>query len=97
MEIQSAFSAGLQGLQKANSEANEAAAVIASATTRNEEAASQNAEASSVAQSLNPSNDVPDINQEIVNLKVAEHQASASAQVIKSADESLGTLIDVTA
>lgn len=96
MEIQSAFSAGVQGFQKANSDANEAAAAIASATTRSEEAAVQNADASS-AQSLNSNNDVTDVNQEIVNLKVAEHQANASAQVIKSADESLGTLIDVTA
>ena len=40
---------------------------------------------------------MPDLNQAIVNLKVAEFQAKASTEVIRSADDSLGTLLDVTA
>jgi len=38
---------------------------------------------------------LPDINQSIVDLKVAEFQAKASTEVIKTADENLGTLLDV--
>ena len=47
----------------------------------------------------NPSNnlELPDLNQAIVNLKVADFQAKASTEVIKSADDSLGTLLDVIA
>ena len=41
--------------------------------------------------------EVPELNQSIVNLKVAEYQAKASSEVIKSADDALGTLLDVTA
>ena len=41
--------------------------------------------------------EVPDLNQAIVILKVAEYQAKASTEVIKSADDALGTLLDVTA
>lgn len=90
MEVQSAFSAGVQGLQNAQQQASEAASNIATATSPRNDVEGVEALASN-------SNDVINVNQEIVELKVAEHQASASAQVIKSADETLGTLIDVTA
>ena len=43
------------------------------------------------------SNEITDLNQELVDLKVAEFQAAASTNVIRTADEVLGTLIDVTA
>ncbi len=43
------------------------------------------------------SNDIVDLNEELVDLKVAEFQAAASTNVIRTADEVLGTLIDVTA
>jgi hypothetical protein len=42
------------------------------------------------------SSELNEISQSIVDLKVAEHQANTSVEVIKSADESLGTLLDVT-
>ncbi len=99
MEIQSAFASGVQGFQKASEDANQAAANIASQTSQNtNEIDSVNeSTTSNVNSAAAQSNQVIDINQEVVNLKVAEHQAKASAQVIQSADESLGTLIDVTA
>jgi hypothetical protein len=50
-----------------------------------------------VTSTVSKSNSVPDLNQSIVNLKVAEFQAKASTEVIRSADEGLGTLIDITA
>ena len=91
MEIQSAFNSGVQGLQRSTEAADRAAADIAAETSAaNEvEAASQPPESNE--------QEIPDLNQSIVDLKVAEHQAKASTEVIKTADDSLGTLLDVTA
>ena len=94
MEIQSAFNAGVQGFQKATEDANKAAVAIASETTFRDEAVTQGRETTETRQattSAEPTN----LNEEIVNLKVAEQQAKASAKVIESADENLGTLLDV--
>jgi hypothetical protein len=95
MEIQSAFNSGVQGLQTATEEANRAAENIAASTVANEES---NLEAPSVSSTTRTSEtEIPDLNQSLVDLKVAEFQAKASIEVIKSADDSLGTLLDVTA
>ncbi len=103
MEIQSAFSAGLQGFQNATERANDAATSIVSETVASE--TTYNAENYSQGQQVNEqiteqntgSGSLSDLNQEIVELKAAEYQAKASAEVIQTADEVLGTLIDVTA
>lgn len=96
MEIQSAFASGVQGFQKATEDASKAAAEIASSTfNSNPSVESQNVD--NLQASPSTTQDLPDLNQEVVNLKVAEYQAKASAEVIQSADESLGTLLDVTA
>jgi predicted secreted protein len=104
MEIQSAFNSGVQGFQKATENANQAAADIAASTAsgRQELSIGQDAQSieqptSAVASSNDSQKSLPSLSQSVVDLKVAEHQAKASAQVIKSADESLGTLLDVTA
>ena len=91
MEVQSAFTSGVQGFQKATETANQAAADIVANTTISDEA--------SVVSSTSANNEqkIPELNQSIVDLKVAEYQAKASAQVIKTADDNLGTLLDVTA
>ncbi|GHE96836.1 hypothetical protein [Thalassotalea profundi] len=97
MEIQSAFNSGLQGFQNAQEQATQAASNIAQAANFNDQAYIANEE--SVESDLSPTtqtNDLPDINQNIVDLKVAEFQAKASANVVKTADETLGTLLDVT-
>jgi hypothetical protein len=91
MEIQSAFNSGVQGLQRSTEAADQAAADIAAETS-----AAQEADAVSEAP-VRSEQKVPDLNQSIVDLKVAEHQAKASTEVIKTADDSLGTLLDVTA
>ncbi len=100
MEIQSAVNtavnnsdlqAGVQGLQRSTEAADQAAADIVAET-----AAAQEADVISRAPEKNEQK-VPDLNQSIVDLKVAEHQAKASIEVIKTADDSLGTLLDVTA
>ena len=91
MEIQSAFNSGVQGLQRATEAADKAAVDIAAETSAAHEAEAVNRAPVSNEQK------VPDLNQSIVDLKVAEHQAKASTEVIKTADDSLGTLLDVTA
>ncbi|WP_440874842.1 hypothetical protein [Thalassotalea sp. PLHSN55] len=97
MDIQSAFSSGVQGFQKATEDANQAAAGIARETSGADNITQTQAVPQTAENQALPAEQLPSLNQEIVNLKVAQHQAEASAQVIKSADESLGTLIDVTA
>lgn len=100
MEIPSAFNSGLQGLQNARATADQAAADIVANTTLSVEQQSNpanNGEVNTeVSDEINKA-ELPDLNQAIVNLKVAEFQAKASSEVIKSADDTLGTLLDVTA
>lgn len=99
MEIPSAFNSGLQGLQSARATAEQAAVDIVTSTSINpeQESSEVNTEVSAEVTAAPTSSEVPDLNQSIVNLKVAEYQAKASVEVIKSADDSLGTLLDVTA
>jgi len=95
MQITSALSGGLQGLQEANNTANKAAADIASATAAREEQneAGNDLEATETVNKSEPSS----LTKSVVDLKVAENQSNASAEVVKTADENLGTLIDVRA
>ncbi|NQZ22478.1 MAG: hypothetical protein HRT53_10510 [Colwellia sp.] len=98
MEIQSAFSSGLQGFQKAKGDANQAAASIAANLSISPEDFGVGQESNSATISQNTvSGDLSNLNQSIVDLKVAEFQAKASANVIKTADAMLGTLLDVSA
>ncbi|GAA5133159.1 hypothetical protein [Thalassotalea piscium] len=102
MEIQSAFNSGIQGFQNAQEQATQAASNIAQAVNFNDQTANVNEQAGNeVAVNNAPqstkANELPDLNQNIVDLKVAEYQAKASANVVKTADEALGTLLDVTA
>lgn len=100
MEISSAMNSGLQGLQNARATADQAAADIVVNTTINtgpQDNPAKNGEVNTEVNNVNSNVELPDLNQAIVNLKVAEFQAKASTEVIKSADDSLGTLIDVTA
>ncbi len=105
MEIQSAFNSGVQGFQKASETVTQEASNIAESTAIEDATAVQAAATapepesadSSTGGSLDSSaGSTPDLNQSLVNLKVAEYQAKASAEVIKTADENLGTLLDVS-
>ena len=91
MEIQSAFNSGIQGFQKATEATTQAAADIVAETSINRD------ESAIRQKPTNNEQTIPDLNQSIVNLKVAEFQSKSSAQVIKTADEVLGTLVDITA
>jgi hypothetical protein len=96
MEIQSAFNSGIQGLQKATDEASQAAANIAAEnSSRRDQSIINETELSQTA--TNPEQKIPELNKSIVDLKVAEFQAKSSVQIIKTADDVLGTLLDVTA
>jgi hypothetical protein len=96
MEIQSAFNSGIQGLQKATDEAGKAAANIAAETSaRRDQSIINETEITQTA--TNKEQEIPDLNKSIVDLKVAEFQAKSSVQIIKTADDVLGTLLDVTA
>jgi hypothetical protein len=93
MEIQSAFNAGVQGFQQATEGANQAASDIARTTASINEVSEPT---TSIASALTSATNQPNgLTESIVNLRVAEVQAQASAKIIKSADENLGTLIDV--
>jgi hypothetical protein len=96
MEIQSAFNSGIQGFQKATDDASQAAANIAAETSasRDESTLSQTTTSQTAT---NKEQKIPELNQSIVDLKVAEFQAKSSVQIIKTADDVLGTLLDVTA
>jgi hypothetical protein len=89
MEIQPAFSSGLQGIQQANQSLDRTAFDIARARPEvtNE---------SSLSSGFNGQNQShPDLSESVVDLKVAEYQAKSSVNVLKSADEALGTLLDI--
>lgn len=97
MNVQSAFNSGVEGFQKATETANQAASSIASAI--NIQPADFQQEQTATDTNINQHNsagELSDLNQSIVDLKVAEYQAKASAKVVKTADETLGTLLDVS-
>lgn len=94
MDVQSALNSGLQGFQKATESASQAASDIAHSTHFHPEETQPDESLSSDSKSA--SDNLPNFNQAVVDLKVAEHQAKASANVIKTADETLGTLLDVS-
>jgi len=107
MNIQSPFNSGVEGFNKATEIAYQAAEDIAKYTAHTTEASNNLSDNSSTSQDGSSSNSSPNsssdsdspaqsLSQSLVNLKVAEHQAKASANVIKTADENLGTLLDVT-
>ena len=93
MEIQSAFTSGVQGFQNATEKSNQAAADIAASTLASEENAALTLEQNIEAPKPQPPS--PSLTESAVDLKVAEYQAKSSVEVIKTADETLGTLLDV--
>jgi hypothetical protein len=98
MEIQSATASGLQGLQKAQGDATQAAADIAANLTVSPEDFGIGQENNTDTADKNASSSQPpNLTEAAVDLKVAEYQAKASVNVIQTADETLGTLLDIRA
>lgn len=92
MQINSAFSSGVYGLNQASQQITESSERIANQPMSSE------AESQLVnPEGANPNNYVAGpVTTELVNMKLAEVQAQASTKVIKTADEMVGSLIDVT-
>lgn len=98
MDIQSATASGLQGLQKAQGDATQAAAdIAANLTVSPEEFGIGQENNTDTADKNADSTKLPNLSEAVVDLKVAEFQAKASVNVIQTADETLGTLLDVRA
>lgn len=79
MQIDSAFTTGLQGYQRAEQRVDQASEAIANVNVARPES-----EAAPVA-----------LTDELINLKLGELQAGASARVIQTASDMLGSLIDI--
>ncbi|GAA5216453.1 hypothetical protein ACFSJ3_12590 [Corallincola platygyrae] len=87
MEIPSAINSGIEGVRRAEQSVAESANNIATSVVEPEvveEPALQTEEAINLSE-------------ELVNLRVQEFNAKASAQVIQTADEVIGTLLDTSA
>ena len=84
--VDSILSVGLQGVHNGLAGAQKAAEDIASATT---------IDSSELATNENGTDVTADLATAAVELKVSEHQVKASAAVIRTADEMMGTLIDI--
>jgi hypothetical protein len=101
MDIQSAFSSGLQGFQRASAGVTEATVNINRDTVneqrmRNAERTAEVDAATQAAQAQQPGSQVPDRLQSLVQLNTEALNAEANVRSIRTADEMLGTLIDVT-
>lgn len=94
MDVRSAYNSGLTGFQDASAQLSKASTQIAhagSAETRVSEEPLASESLSSPAERAPIS-----LSTELINLKVAEFQAKASAKVITTADEVVGTLINTS-
>ncbi|MBL1377492.1 flagellar biosynthesis protein FlgE [Zobellella iuensis] len=93
MNIQSAFSAGLQGYQRAADGVTEASVNISRQNLN------QVANRSDSAPEVNPDQFVDasqqPVTDSLIQLKLDELHAQANANSIRTADEVLGTLIDI--
>ncbi len=100
MELQSAFASGLQGLQRASTGITEATVNINRETT-NEQRVRNAQDTASVEQSnqqrqapvAEPTN--PALEQSLVQLATEQNYAEANVKSIKTADEVLGSVIDI--
>lgn len=94
MDVRSAFNSGLAGFQSASAQLSNASSRVAQAGIA-ESSITANQQ---IQESLSSSEEQAPISitTELINMKVAEMQAKASAKVIDTADEMLGTLIDTS-
>jgi len=82
------MNAGFQGIQNGMRGMQASAERLTQATTTQPQA---------VQQGLSQASGLDDITSAIIDLKLYEVQASASAKVVKTADNVLGTLLDTMA
>lgn len=84
MQINSLLSAGLNAYQAGQQRVDQAGTVIA-------------ARASSATETSQAVADTVELTEQLVQMKVGEHQAKAGARVLQTADEVLGTLVNTKA
>lgn len=85
----SAFNSGLSSVQSGQQRVNQAASDIASINVEKPAAQAANQSASQ-AQPV-------DLATSLVDLQIGKQQVQAGAEVIKTADDALGTLLDIRA
>jgi flagellar hook protein FlgE len=94
MDVRSAYNSGLTGFQNASAQLSTASSRIANAGIAEIGMTGNQGAPESLS---SPAERAPiSLTTELVNLKVAEFQAKASANVISTADELLGTLINTS-
>ena len=94
MPINSAIQSGLDGYNRASYGIERAAQNISSATARTEQQP-ETQPASEQEGVTQPVQSSAEISQELVNLRVEQRNAEANANTIRTADEVLGTILDV--
>ena len=100
MELQSAYASGLQGLQRASNGITEATININRETTNEQRV--RNAQDSAAAEQSSQQRQVPvsersnpSLEQSLVQLVTEQNYAEANVKSIKTADEVLGSVIDI--
>ncbi|MEI6896530.1 MAG: hypothetical protein V5786_03390 [Psychromonas sp.] len=95
MDVRSAFNSGLTGFQDASAQLSNASSRIAQAGIAEKSMANAQSQPSEM---ISPSAERTSISltTELINLKIAELDAKSAVNVIKTADEMLGTLIDTS-
>jgi flagellar hook protein FlgE len=97
MEINSAFSSGVSGLNKASEQLTEASQNIAELNISSENSNSSNASKEEpVPVATISSYSAEPVTTDVINMKLAEVQAQAAAKVITTADDMVGSLINVS-
>jgi hypothetical protein len=102
VDIDNALNSGIQGFQKAANRASQAAQDIASQQVSESSAqANLNNQASETGTNgplnANASEPSKSLTTSLVELRVAENEAKANANVIRTASDIVGSLLDVTA
>lgn len=96
MEINSAFSSGVSGLNKASEQLTEASQNIAEQSIRPESNKNNSSEEKLDPITTTSSYSTEPITTEVINMKLAEVQAKSAANVMTTADDMVGLLIDVS-
>ncbi|MCC5452166.1 excinuclease ATPase subunit [Rheinheimera sp. UJ51] len=96
MQIQSAYAAGMQGLQRASAGITEETVNINRQTQQNriqeQDVAAQNNREATAATTPEP---VQDTTQSIVKMEQQQVAAQANVRSLRTADEMLGSIIDI--
>ena len=95
MAVNSVLSTGIEGIKNGLETAQNAAQTIATASVS--EATETDAATPRPVPQPQDTNGLNTLTEALVDLKVGENQVKASATVIKTADDMLGTLVDTKA